>query len=129
MSAIFIPFFNTVRHLKWILLASDSENESYQTDDLEYNYIPGPHLIDEPTDVEEGVGCPNMAHTLMNQLLTKNGCLSTGRENKVMTNVFEFYKIDSRERKTCATGYPKNRQNIALYYVLLSRIWLIFHDA
>ena len=38
--------------------ASDSENESYQTDDSEYNYIPGPHLIDEPTEVEEAVGSP-----------------------------------------------------------------------
>ena len=42
--------------------ASDSENESYQTDDSEYNYIPGPHLIDEPTEVEEAVGSPNMVN-------------------------------------------------------------------
>ena len=39
--------------------ASDSENESYETDNSEYNYIPGPHLIDEPTEVEEVVGSPN----------------------------------------------------------------------
>ena len=42
--------------------ASDSENESYQTDDSEYNYIPGPHLIDEPTQVEEAFGSPNMVN-------------------------------------------------------------------
>ena len=42
--------------------ASDSENESYQTDDSEYNCIPGPHLIDEPTEVEEAVGSPNMVN-------------------------------------------------------------------
>ena len=38
--------------------ASDSENESNQTDDSEYNYIPGLHLIDEKTEVEEAVGSP-----------------------------------------------------------------------
>ena len=42
--------------------ASDSESESYQTDDSEYNYIPGPHLIDEPTQVEEAFGSPNMVN-------------------------------------------------------------------
>ena len=29
-------------------------------DDSEYNYIPGPHLIDELTEVEEAVGIPSM---------------------------------------------------------------------
>ena len=77
--------------------ASDSENESYQTDDSEYNYIPGPHLIDEPTEVEEAVGSPNM----VNMGAEEPNVGPTGRENKVMTNVFEFYKIDLREMKTC----------------------------
>ena len=83
--------------------ASDSENESYQTDDSEYNCIPAPRLIDEPTEVEEAVGSPNMVNMGADEPVADEEWLSKYRERKqtVMTNVFEFYKIDLRERKTC----------------------------
>ena len=32
--------------------SSDTENESCQTDDSDWNHIPGPHIISEPTEVE-----------------------------------------------------------------------------
>ena len=90
--------------------ASDSENESNQTDDSEYNYIPGLHLIDEKTEVEEAVGSPNMVNMgaqepnvgpYDDEPVADEEWLSKYRERK---QSHEFYKIDLRERKTCAIG-------------------------
>lgn len=36
--------------------SSDTENESYQTDDSDWNYIPGPYTVNDPTEVEGTVG-------------------------------------------------------------------------
>ena len=41
--------------------SSDTENESCQTDDSDGNYIPGPHIISEPTEVATSLSEHNTA--------------------------------------------------------------------
>ena len=41
--------------------SSDTENGSCQTDDSDWNYIPGPHIISEPTEVETSLSEHNTA--------------------------------------------------------------------
>ena len=62
--------------------ASDSENESYQTDDSEQNYIPGPHLIDEPTEAKEAVGSHNMVNMGADEPVVDKEWLSKYKERK-----------------------------------------------
>ena len=41
--------------------SSDTENGSCQTDDSDWNYIPGPHIKGEPTEVETSLSEHNTA--------------------------------------------------------------------
>ena len=62
--------------------SSDTESQSYQSDDSEWNYIPGPYNIEKTSaSGENGVKCATQIvitkatsdRMQMNQLLTKTG--------------------------------------------------------
>lgn len=36
--------------------SSDTENNSYQSDDSDWNYIPGPYQIEKPSEIDKNTG-------------------------------------------------------------------------